>query len=119
QGRLVEALFAATFTYGRFIGDPEVLAELGATVGLDPQRTRVRLESDEDTNDVLGEALSYANAGVGGVPLFIFGDDAGCCGAQPPEVLAQAIDEALRHTIQRERPSSGTGIIAGNVYAVG
>lgn len=101
QSRLVEAIFAAAFTFGRFLGDTEVLVELGATVGLEPQRTRARLHSDEDVDEVLGEALSYANAGLGGVPFFIFGDEVACSGAQPPEVLAQALDRALRHEIRR------------------
>jgi predicted DsbA family dithiol-disulfide isomerase len=47
QHDVVEGLFAAYFNEGRDIGDPIVLADIGASAGLDRARILAMLASDE------------------------------------------------------------------------
>ena len=53
-----------------------------------------RLATDEDVARIEAEANSAKEAGIEGVPFFIFGNLLAVSGAHPPEHLAQAIEQA-------------------------
>ncbi len=53
---------------------------------------RAALASDQDVAQVEQEAQSAKEAGIEGVPCFIFGGKFAVSGAQSPEYLADAID---------------------------
>jgi predicted DsbA family dithiol-disulfide isomerase len=55
---------------------------------------RKLLASDQDVEVVTAEANSAKEAGIDGVPCFIFGGLIAVSGAQAPEHLAQAIERA-------------------------
>jgi predicted DsbA family dithiol-disulfide isomerase len=93
QNDLCEALFRAQFEAGRDIGDHAVLAELAGAAGLDAVAVRERLDRGDARERVRAEAASRR---VDGVPHFVFGGQVHLSGAQPPEALLRAIDEALR-----------------------
>src|SRR5665647_513087 len=61
-------------------------------VGLDADTVREGLASDQDVAQIEQEALSAKEAGIEGVPCFIFGGKFAVSGAQSPEYLAEAID---------------------------
>ncbi len=88
--RLMDLYFAE----GGDVTDREVLVEAAAACGLDGERVRSRLAGDEDVERVEREANSAKDAGIDGVPCFIFGGLLAVQGAQPPEHLAQAIERA-------------------------
>src|SRR5712671_1843704 len=52
QDVVVEGLFAAYFNEGRDVGDPTVLADVGASAGLDRARILAMLASDEGQAEV-------------------------------------------------------------------
>lgn len=95
QDALVESLFSAFFTEGLDIGDVEVLADRAALVGMDREEAASFLRSDESAPEVHREIRQAQDVGVEGVPFFIFAGRVAASGAQPAEVLAGAIDQAL------------------------
>jgi len=79
------------FTEGADLTDRSVLVQAAADVGLDADEVRVALASDRDVAEVEREALSAKEAGIEGVPCFIFNGKFAVSGAQAPEYLAEAI----------------------------
>ncbi|WP_336205679.1 DsbA family oxidoreductase [Nonomuraea sp. LPB2021202275-12-8] len=89
---MAERLFRAHFTEGLHVGDPEVLAKLGAEVGV-----RDTGEGAEQVREHLARAKAL---GISGVPLFLFEGQFAVSGAQPVETFAAAIDEVAERTGQ-------------------
>ena len=80
------------FTEGADLTSHAVLAQAAADIGLDAEATRKALASDKDVAEIEREALSAKEAGIDGVPCFIFGGKFAISGAQAPEDLAEAIE---------------------------
>ena len=94
QDTLAQRFFAAQFTEGRSLFDPDSLVALCQESGLDPVAARSTLDSDayaESVADDLDQARRY---GISGVPFFVFNDRLAVSGAQPPEVFTQALAQA-------------------------
>src|SRR6266850_376413 len=89
-----QRLMALYFSEGGDLTDREVLVKAAADCGLDPARVRELLASDQDVEQVTAEANSAKDAGIDGVPCFVFGGLLAVSGAQAPEHLAQAIERA-------------------------
>ena len=84
------------FTAGADLTNHAVLAQAAADIGLDAEATRKALASDKDVAEIEREALSAKEAGIDGVPCFIFGGKFAISGAQAPEYLAEAIERMAR-----------------------
>jgi predicted DsbA family dithiol-disulfide isomerase len=84
------------FTKGADLTDRDTLVKAAADVGLDANKVREALASDQDVAAVEQEALSAKEAGIEGVPCFIFGGKFAVSGAQAPEYLADAIDRVAQ-----------------------
>jgi predicted DsbA family dithiol-disulfide isomerase len=94
QAELAERLHRAYFTEQASIFDHSSLADLAVEAGLDRDDATRVLASQEygdavDTDEAMAQAL-----GVNGVPLFVIDRRYGISGAQPPEVIAQVLDQA-------------------------
>ncbi len=98
EDAMVERLFAAYFSEGLDVGDQAVLARLAGEAGLDEDTTARRLAGDEDRAEVAGEIDQAYRIGVTGVPCFIIDRRYAVIGAQPPEVIAAAIEQAASET---------------------
>jgi predicted DsbA family dithiol-disulfide isomerase len=61
---------------------------------MDGDLVRKLLESDADVERIAREAQSAKEAGVDGVPCFIFGNVLAVSGAQDPSYLADAMGRA-------------------------
>ena len=95
QDELAEALFSAHFTEGANLTDRETLADIAVRAGLHRKAVADYLASDQD-RDAIGRADADArNAGIGGVPYFIFNNKVGVSGAQDAAVLLDAMEQAL------------------------
>jgi len=94
QTEVVEALFRGYFVEGRDLGSPEVLADIAAGQGMDRAVVLRLLAGDNDKDAVRAEIDTARRIGVTGVPCFILGGRYAVSGAQPPEVLADAIRQA-------------------------
>ena len=84
------------FTEGADLSSRDVLVQAAADIGLDPAQVRAGLASDKDVAEVEQEAQMAKDAGIQGVPAFIFGGKFAVSGAPAPEVLAQAIARAAQ-----------------------
>jgi len=91
QDKVVERLFQLYFVEGGNIGDHGVLRSVAEEAGMDGAVVANLLASDADVEHVRGEIAFAQQIGVTGVPFFILEGRHGLSGAQPPEVLAQAI----------------------------
>lgn len=93
QHDVSERLFMAYFNGGLDIGDRTVLAKIADEAGMDASEVATKLGSEADLDAVNAEVEHAYRIGVTGVPCFIFAQKQGLMGAQPAEVLAEAIDQ--------------------------
>jgi predicted DsbA family dithiol-disulfide isomerase len=92
--RMKQRLMDLYFTEGGDLTDANVLIRAAADCGLDADETRRRLASDRDVAEVEKAANSAKQAGIDGVPCFIFGGVLAVSGAQAPDYLADAMARA-------------------------
>ena len=71
QDVVVEGLFAAYFSEGRDVGDANVLADVGASAGLNRAKVLAMLASDEGQAQVRSELQRAVNLRVSGVPTVL------------------------------------------------
>lgn len=95
QDTMVEALFQSYFEEGRDIGDHAVLALIAERAGLEADAIARRLETDDDKDDIRNEINEASRIGVTGVPFFILAQKLAVSGAQPANVLIDAIRQAM------------------------
>ena len=86
-----ERLFRGYFTDGEPIGDPAALVRLGADAGLDAAEVRAVLDGDRYADAVRADEAQAAAFGITGVPFFVLDRALGVSGAQPTEVLLDAL----------------------------
>lgn len=94
QDEVAEELFRAYFIEGADLTNEETLADAGARAGLDRPPLIEYLKSDADRDLIHGADIEARNAGIGGVPFFIFNRKIGISGAQEPETLLKAMMQA-------------------------
>ena len=88
------------FAEGGDLSDPKALIQAAVDCGMDGDLVRRLLASDADVDRIEGEAESAKEAGIDGVPCFIFGGSAIVTGAQSPEYLASAIQRVAGRRAQ-------------------
>lgn len=98
QTEMAERLFMAYWNEGKDIGDRTVLTAEAGAVGFDPSQTATLLASAQDTDNVKSEIQHAYDIGVSGVPTFILAQRFAVSGAQPPDVLAGAIERAMENS---------------------
>jgi predicted DsbA family dithiol-disulfide isomerase len=94
QNAMKERLLAAYFTEGRVIGDRDTLLELAAEAGVVPERARKVLESDDYAAEVRADEREAGELGITGVPFFVINRRYGVSGAQPADLMLQALGQA-------------------------
>jgi predicted DsbA family dithiol-disulfide isomerase len=95
QRALVRALYRAYFQEARNIHDAAVLAEIAAPHGFSADEVAGLIADAKELDETREEALGAAQAGIDGVPFFVFDEKLAVAGAQPETVLRAAIDRAL------------------------
>jgi predicted DsbA family dithiol-disulfide isomerase len=97
QDDVVEGLFAAYFNEGRDIGDPTVLADIGASARLDRARILAMLASDEDQAEVRSELQRAVELRVSGVPTVLVNGVPLFSGAIRADLMEAALRKAAGH----------------------
>ena len=92
--RVKQRLMEIYFSEGGDLSDRDVLVQAASDCGLDPVEVRAPLASDADVAAVEQAAKSAQEAGIEGVPFYVFGNVLAVSGAQAPEYLAGAIERA-------------------------
>ena len=92
---IVERLFKAYFVDGEFIGDMDTLIGIAAECGLDSDTTRTVLSESTTLKQIANQDASVRQQGVTGVPFLVFNNKVSLSGAQPPEVMLDAMKKAV------------------------
>jgi predicted DsbA family dithiol-disulfide isomerase len=100
-GRMKQRLMELYFSEGADLTDLDVLVGAAVDCGMDGDLVRNLLKSDADVERVEREAQAAKEAGVDGVPCFIFGNVLAVSGAQDPSYLADAMGRAAAEYAKR------------------
>lgn len=92
---IITKLFDAYFTKNLELSNHAVLKKIAAECGLDATEVDDVLNGDRYAEDVRADEIRAARLGIHGVPYFVVGGKYGLSGAQPVDVLKQAITDAL------------------------
>jgi predicted DsbA family dithiol-disulfide isomerase len=95
---MIDRLYAAYFTESAAIGEADTLVRLASEAGLDADAARAMLAGDAHADDVRADEARARELGIGGVPFFAIDERWGVSGAQPAEVLLDALRTALRES---------------------
>ena len=94
QDAMAEVIFRRYFLEGADLTNKETLAQIAQQAGLDRDEVATYLASDTD-RDLIEEQDRRARAiGVEGVPFFIINQRLALSGAQPPDVIVEAMEKA-------------------------
>jgi predicted DsbA family dithiol-disulfide isomerase len=95
QHELKERLLRAYFVDGLHVGDPEVLRDLAAEVGLDAAEVERFLAGHEGAHEVHEQMARASELGITGVPTFVVGGRFSIPGAQEPDVFVNVLGRLL------------------------
>lgn len=95
QRDLVKALFHAYFLDGEDVGDPNVLARIASAHGFERDEAYLLATDDAAKARIRAFATEQSQAGVSGVPFFVFDGKYAVSGAQNEETFLQVIDAVL------------------------
>lgn len=98
QVALKLALLQAYHTDGKNPSDRAVLIDVARSVGLDAEKARDILESEQFADEVRAEEQQYQAMGIHSVPAIIFNRRYLVSGGQPAEVFEQAIRQVISET---------------------
>jgi predicted DsbA family dithiol-disulfide isomerase len=93
--RATERIMHAYFSEALPVGDRAALARLAPEFGIPENDALAMLESDAYTDAVRADEARAAAFGISGVPFFVFDEKSGISGAQPAEVFAETLQQAL------------------------
>jgi predicted DsbA family dithiol-disulfide isomerase len=94
QGEIVERLFSSYFTRGQNVGDPDVLADIGAELGMDRGRVVAAIADPERSEAVLLDETSMRRLNLTSAPSFVLDGHYVFSGAQPASVMIQLLGKA-------------------------
>jgi len=97
---LADALFAAHFTEGRDLNDPDQLVAVAESVGLDGAEVRAYLATGAGIAEVQASQEQAERLGITGVPFYVIDGRYGLSGAQPVDVFVRALDELAAPAIR-------------------
>lgn len=98
QAEMKERLLAAYFSEGVPIGDRDQLIRLAGDAGLAPERARQVLDGGEFEAEVRADEREAAQLGITGVPFFVLDRRYGVSGAQPADLMLQALGQAWQES---------------------
>jgi len=95
---VMDRFMRAYLCEGEELGNQETLARLSGEAGLDLNRVREVLASDAFAENVRGDVDLAHRLGINAVPFFVMANQYGLSGAQPVEVMLQALRETWDKT---------------------
>lgn len=94
EAEVTEKLLYAYFTESKLLSDPETLAEIAKTAGLDRQQALdVLADKTAYANDVRVDQAIAQQYGISGVPYFVINQKYAISGAQPTETFVNALQK--------------------------
>lgn len=95
QAELKMALFKAHFTHNQDVSDYSTLANLAASVNLDPAAAKGILENGHFTEEVRKLEQQWQQHGISSVPTVIINNKYAISGGQPADTFKKAIEDIL------------------------
>jgi predicted DsbA family dithiol-disulfide isomerase len=95
QGAVKERFLLGYMSEGQAIGDRAVLKRLATEAGLAPEEVSAVLEGDRYALEVRADEEQARELGIQGVPFFVFDQRLAVSGAQPADLLLQALKQAF------------------------
>ncbi len=95
EATLADLFFEAYFTGSSDLSDRDDLVRLAVRAGVPEARAAEVADGEEFGEAVKSDQTLASEFGIAGVPAFIFDRSTGVSGAQPPELLRRAIDQAV------------------------
>ena len=92
---IIEKLFDAYFTKNLELSDHKVLKKIAVECGLDENEVERFLQSEKFSEEVRKDEYEAAKLGIHGVPFFLINEKYALSGAQPTEILKNAVEDAL------------------------
>lgn len=115
QSDVMEKLFAAYFTEGQDLNDINVLARIGAKVGLELNAVWQMLIGNQFADEVRWEAAEAGQLGVQGIPFFVFDRKYAISGAQGQQFFTQTLEKAWAESLPIFREDN---IIMGDIGTI-
>jgi predicted DsbA family dithiol-disulfide isomerase len=112
QDAVKERFLRAYMTEGEAIGQKDVLARLAGEAGLDVGEVRAQLATDAYADEVRQDEEQARQIGIDGVPFFVLGGKYAVSGAQPADLLLQALTQAWNEA-EAEPPTYAEGAACG------
>jgi predicted DsbA family dithiol-disulfide isomerase len=106
QAQAKERLLKGYFSEGRKLTDADTLVELAADAGLDPEAARTALAEGSFGEDVRADEREAAAIGITGVPFFVLNRRYAVSGAQPSDLLLQALERTWAETVDPAEPAA-------------
>lgn len=94
QDKVADAIFNGYFTQGKDVGDRDTLIEIGAAAGMNAERVKTFLDSEEAANAVNEAEAKGRKLRISGVPNFIINNRVSFSGAQSVETFIRAFEQA-------------------------
>lgn len=94
QHEVKERFLTAYLTDGEAVGRGDVLQRIATEAGLDEVEVKEVLAGDAYADAVRSDERTAAELGIRGVPFFVFDRTFALSGAQPSEVMTQALNQA-------------------------
>ena len=94
QEAVIEAVYRAYFEDGQDIGERETLLAIATAAGLDREAAAAALDDQTLRAETAEQAAWARGQGITGVPFFVFDNAVGISGAQPPDVILDAMRQA-------------------------
>jgi len=112
QDAVKERFFRGYFSEGEAIGNDDTLLRLAVDAGLEAEQVQRVLASDTYAQEVREDEAEARELGINGVPFFVLAKRYGVSGAQPSEVLAEALEQAHQANLE-PIPKHSEGAVCG------
>jgi predicted DsbA family dithiol-disulfide isomerase len=96
---MAEAIFRRYFQEGADLSNPQSLADTAQQAGMNRNEVAAYLATDADRALIEEQDRRARSIGVEGVPFFIFNQRLTLSGAQPPEVIVEAMKKAREEVV--------------------
>ncbi|PIC99698.1 MULTISPECIES: DsbA family protein [unclassified Sporosarcina] len=96
EKEVTERLLHGYFVEGERIDTEEVLVAIATEVGLDAQKTKEMLYSNDYGDEVKNDIKEAQEIGVQGVPFFVINRKYAISGAQPTEAFVEALEKIAK-----------------------
>ncbi|WP_291869532.1 DsbA family oxidoreductase [Maribacter sp.] len=107
--RVKEAMLKAHLEDAKNIDDLDFLLSLATDLGLEENKVKAMLASEDFSYEVRQDEMEARNLGISGVPFFVLDGKYGLSGAQPEEVFTEALEDAWDKQEQQKITILDTG----------